>query len=338
MTTPLLDVRGLSTHVLVPEGRIHAVDGVSFSIEQGQTLGIVGESGSGKSLTALSIMGLLPPAASIVSGSIHFDGQELTGKGQRVLQQIRGRELAMIFQDPATSLHPMLPIGTQIAEVLQRHLKFAKDQARKRAIELLEEVEIPDAARRLNSYPHHLSGGMRQRVMIAIALSCNPKLLIADEPTTALDVTIQAGVLDLIDELRDRHGMALVLISHDMGVIAQVADNVLVMYAGQVVEQAGTIDVFQRPEHPYTVALLDAIPDPTDDEIRHRRLAAIPGRPPVVINPRDGCRFAPRCPYATRNDGCAETTPTLRSIRPGHLVRSAHPTSERSASPAATSA
>ena len=330
---PLLEVGNLSTHVRAPEGRIHAVDGVSFVLEKGQTLGIVGESGSGKSLIALSIMGLLPAPAMIVSGSIHFDDHELTG-GNR-LEQIRGRDLAMIFQDPATSLHPMLPIGTQIAEVLQRHLEMSKQQARKRALELLEEVEIPNARMNLDSYPHNLSGGMRQRVMIAIALSCNPKLLIADEPTTALDVTIQAGVLDLLDELRVRHEMALVLISHDMGVIAQVADEILVMYAGQVVEQAPTHPLFEQPEHPYTVALLEALPDPDDDGIRHRRLSAIPGRPPVVIDPGPGCRFAPRCPHASLTDGCAQTTPPLRAIRPGHLVRSAHPTSERAARSAA---
>jgi oligopeptide/dipeptide ABC transporter ATP-binding protein len=228
-----------------------------------------------------------------------------------------------------TSLNPTLTIGTQITETLRRHFDISKDQARKRAVELLEEVHIPDAARRLNDYPHRYSGGMRQRVMIAIALSCNPRLLIADEPTTALDVTVQAGILDLLYELRELHEMAMVLITHDMGVVAEAADEVAVMYAGQIVEYGSAEEIFARPEHPYTEALLGALPHVESANVRDERLTAIPGRPPDLIEPPAACRFAPRCPYAGLGDNCSTVPPELREIRPGHLVRSAHPTSER---------
>jgi oligopeptide/dipeptide ABC transporter ATP-binding protein len=329
----LLEVDDLRTYFKTRAGEVHAVDGVSFSVERGKTLGIVGESGCGKSVTALSIMGLLPPSGRIVSGSIRFEGRELTTMSQRELEDIRGRQIAMIFQDPMTSLNPTLTIGTQIMETMQRHLDFSRDEARKRAIELLEEVHIPNARQRLDDYPHRYSGGMRQRVMIAIALSCNPKLLIADEPTTALDVTVQAGILDLLEELREEHQMSMIIITHDMGVVAEAADDIAVMYAGQIVEQTSAEELFDHPEHPYTEALLGALPQLEGEGVRQGRLTAIPGRPPDLLDPPPACRFAPRCPYASFDDSCAKEPPELREIRPGHLVRTAHPASERAAKP-----
>jgi oligopeptide/dipeptide ABC transporter ATP-binding protein len=328
----LLEVDDLRTYFKTREGEVHAVDGVSFALERGMTLGIVGESGCGKSVTALSIMGLIPPPGRVVSGSVVFDGRDMIGRKERELENIRGREIGMIFQDPMTSLNPTLTIGTQITETLRRHLSMNRDEARKRAIGLLEEVHIPNAAGRLDDYPHRYSGGMRQRVMIAIALSCNPKLLIADEPTTALDVTVQAGVLDLLRELRTEHDMAMMIITHDMGVVAETADDIVVMYAGQVVEHAKTLDLFDSPEHPYTEALLAALPQLEGEDVRHGRLTSIPGRPPDLIAPPPACRFAPRCPYAGQDD-CAQVPPELRELRPGHWVRSAHPASERTAQP-----
>jgi oligopeptide/dipeptide ABC transporter ATP-binding protein len=329
----VLEVDNLKTHFFTREGVVQAVDGVSFQVDRGRTLGIVGESGCGKSVTALSIMGLIPkPPAKIVEGSVLFDGVDLTTLSERQLEDVRGRQVAMIFQDPMTSLNPTFKIGTQITETLQRHFDTPKDAARKRAVELLEEVGIPRAAERLDDYPHQFSGGMRQRVMIAIALSCNPKLLIADEPTTALDVTIQAQILDLLERLREEHEMAMIIITHDMGVIAETADDVAVMYAGQIVEQASALDLFENPEHPYTEALLGALPQLEGEGIREGRLTAIPGRPPDLVNPPEGCRFGARCPYREQ-DTCAEHPQELREIRPGHLVRSAHPTSERGRTP-----
>ena len=326
----LLEVNDLATHFFTREGVVRAVDGISFEVERGETLGIVGESGCGKSVTALSIMGLIPkPPAKIVAGSVVFDGRDLTKLAEKQLEDVRGREIAMIFQDPMTSLNPTLKIGTQITETIRRHYDVPKQQARKKAIELLEEVRIPRAADRLDDYPHRFSGGMRQRVMIAIALSCEPKLLIADEPTTALDVTVQASVLDLLDDLRHEHEMAMIIITHDMGVVAEAADDILVMYGGQVVEHAAVNDLFDRPEHPYTEALLGALPQIEGEGIRSGRLTAIPGRPPDLKNPPPACRFAPRCPYANEHDTCATVMPELRQIRPDHWVRSAHPASER---------
>jgi len=326
----LLEVDDLKTYFKTREGEVHAVDGVSFSLERGKTLGIVGESGCGKSVTALSIMGLVPGPGRVVSGSVVFDGRSMLDRKQRELEDIRGRDIGMIFQDPMTSLNPTLTIGTQITETLRRHLKLNRDAARKRATELLEEVHIPNAAGRLDDYPHRYSGGMRQRVMIAIALACNPKLLIADEPTTALDVTVQAGVLDLLRELRAEHDMAMVIITHDMGVVAETADDIVVMYAGQIVEHATTLDLFDTPEHPYTEALLAALPQLEGENVREGRLVSIPGRPPDLLAPPLACRFAPRCQYAGHDD-CAGVLPALREIRPGHWVRSAHPASERAA-------
>ena len=329
---PLLDVSDLRTYFATREGDVRAVDGVSFEVEPGKTLGIVGESGCGKSVTALSIMGLIPkPPARIVSGSIVFEGKDLTRLRERELENIRGNEIAMIFQDPMTSLNPTLTIGTQITEALRRHLGMSSQEAKRRAIELLEEVRIPNAKSRLSDYPHRYSGGMRQRVMVAIALSCSPKLLIADEPTTALDVTVQAGILDLLEELREQHQMAMILITHDMGVVAEAADDVVVMYAGQVVEQAATLELFDHPEHPYTEALLAALPSLEGAGGREARLSSIPGRPPDLLDPPPACRFAPRCPHAHLGDYCTVEQPELRELRPGHWVRSAHPASERAA-------
>jgi oligopeptide/dipeptide ABC transporter ATP-binding protein len=325
----LLEVTDLRTHFFTREGTVRAVDGVSFSVEKGKTLGIVGESGCGKSVTALSIMGLIPkPPAEIVSGSVMYEGRDLTKLSERQLEDVRGREIAMIFQDPMTSLNPTLTIGTQITETIRRHYDVTQAQANKKAIELMEEVRIPRASERLGDYPHRFSGGMRQRVMIAIALSCDPKLLIADEPTTALDVTVQASVLDLLDDLRHEHDMSMIIITHDMGVVAEAADDILVMYAGQIVEQATTLDLFDNPEHPYTEALLGALPQLEGEGVREGRLTAIPGRPPDLIDPPEACRFAARCRYAG-GDSCTEHMPELREVRPGHWVRSAHPASER---------
>src|SRR5579862_526312 len=315
----LLEVEDLRTYFKTRSGDVHAVDGVSFSVDRGKTLGIVGESGSGKSVTALSIMGLLVPAARIETGSIRFDGRELNRLAERELEDVRGRQIAMIFQDPMTSLNPTLTIGMQITETIRRHLGLSREQARDRAVQLLEEVHIPNARQRLDDYPHRYSGGMRQRVMIAIALSCSPKLLIADEPTTALDVTVQAGILDLLEELRDEHEMSMIIITHDMGVVAEAADDIAVMYAGQIVEQASAEALFDHPEHPYTEALLGALPQLEGDDVRHGRLTAIPGRPPDLLNPPEACRFAPRCKYAG-GDSCTTEPPQLREIRPGHLV------------------
>jgi oligopeptide/dipeptide ABC transporter ATP-binding protein len=325
----LLEVQDLHTHFHTGRGVIRAVDGVSFSVEQGRTLGLVGESGCGKSVTALSITGLVPrPPARIVGGRAVLNGRDLTALGERELDDVRGREIGMVFQDPMSSLNPTLTIGAQLCETLRRHLDLSPREARRRAAGLLEEVRLPDPAGRLDDHPHLLSGGMRQRVMIALAIACKPKLLIADEPSTALDVTIQAQILDLLDELRRRQRMAMVLITHDMGVVAEVADEVAVMYAGQIVERAETVELFDHPEHPYTEALLGALPRLDGEDLRDARLATIPGRPPDLADPPAACRFAPRCPYAG-GDACTEHNPPLREIRPGHLVRSQHPASER---------
>ena len=328
----LLEVDDLRTYFATRSGDVHAVDGVSFAVERGKTLGIVGESGCGKSVTALSLMGLLAPTARIETGAIRFEGRELNRLSQRELEDVRGRQISMIFQDPMTSLNPTLTIGLQLTETMQRHLEISHDEARKRAVQLLEEVHIPNARQRLDDYPHRYSGGMRQRVMIAIALSCSPKLLIADEPTTALDVTVQAGILDLLEELRDEHEMSMIIITHDMGVVAEAADDIAVMYAGQIVEQASAEELFDHPEHPYTEALLGALPQLEGEGVREGRLTAIPGRPPDLLNPPAACRFGPRCPYAG-GDSCTTEEPQLREIRPGHLVRSAHPASERAHAP-----
>jgi oligopeptide transport system ATP-binding protein len=313
----LLEVRGLKTQFFTREGVVHAVDGISYSLDKGKTLGIVGESGCGKSVNALSIMRLIPdPPGKIVEGSILFEGKDLVTFSEREMQSIRGNEISMIFQDPMTSLNPVLRIGTQMTEGIRLHLGMDKKQAMERAVELLEAVGMPDARRRLRDYPHQFSGGMRQRVMIAMALSCEPKLLIADEPTTALDVTIQAQILALLEQLQERFGMSILLITHDLGVVAGVSDDVVVMYAGRIVEQADTEELFANPQHPYTQALLASIPR-VDDAAR-QRLANIPGLPPDLVEPPPGCAFNPRCRY--RKD-CSKAGPGLVPYNSsGHMV------------------
>jgi peptide/nickel transport system ATP-binding protein len=310
----ILQVTDLVTSFDTDAGELTAVNSVSFSVAAGQTLAIVGESGCGKSVTSLSIMGLLAkPAGTIRSGSIQFEGQELVGASQADLQNLRGNRMAMIFQEPMTSLNPAFTVGEQIIEGLMRHLPLNRVQASERALQMLEKVRIPAPEKRMNDYPHQLSGGMRQRVMIAMALSCNPKLLIADEPTTALDVTIQAQILELMRALQDETNTAIILITHDLGVVAEVANQVVVMYAGQVVEQAPVQDLFDRPQHPYTVGLLGSIPQL--DEVQDR-LASIEGQVPNPLNRPAGCSFAQRCPFA--QDNCKLQTPKLAEITPGH--------------------
>jgi oligopeptide transport system ATP-binding protein len=313
----LLEVRDLKTHFFTREGVVHAVDGITYSVDTGKTLGIVGESGCGKSVNALSIMRLIPdPPGKIVGGSIMFEGKDLTKFSEREMQDIRGNQISMIFQDPMTSLNPVLRIGTQLTEGIRLHLGMDKKQAGERAVELLEAVGLPDARRRLRDYPHQFSGGMRQRVMIAMALSCEPKLLIADEPTTALDVTIQAQILSLLERLQDRFGMSILLITHDLGVVAGVSDDVVVMYAGHIVEQADTEELFANPQHPYTQALLASIP--RLDEKAGQRLANIPGLPPDLVDPLPGCRFNPRCKHSK---DCRSAEPQLVPYNgSGHLV------------------
>jgi oligopeptide transport system ATP-binding protein len=311
----LLSVQNLRTYFDTRDGTVKAVDGVSFEIRAGETLGLVGESGCGKSVTAMSIMRLVPhPPGRTASGEIWFDGRDLLKVSNEHMRHIRGREIAMIFQDPMTSLNPVLTIGRQITEALQLHLKMGPRQARNRAIELLQLVGIPAAARRVDDYPHQFSGGMRQRVMIAMALSCNPKLLIADEPTTALDVTIQAQILELIATLRREFNAAVLLITHDMGVVAGVSDRIVVMYAGKVAEMATTDDPFINPRHPYTLGLLNSIP--RLDAQRRERLVPIEGLPPDLITLGDICPFSARCSFAL--DRCRAGVPDLREVAPAH--------------------
>ena len=303
----LLDVQGLTTAFMTGRGEITAIEDVSFSLKEGEILGIVGESGSGKSVTALTIMGLLPrPPARIAAGSVMFQGQDLTKLSAREMQRIRGPGIAMIFQEPMTSLNPVFSIGDQIMETIRAHENLPAAALRKRAIDMLDKVGIPSAARRLDDYPHQMSGGQRQRVMIAIALACNPKLLIADEPTTALDVTIQAQILDLLMDLRDEFRMAIMIITHNMGVIAETADRVLVIYAGRVIEEAPVARVFDHPVHPYTRGLLECVPSITEDRAR---LIAIPGTLPDPARRPPGCRYSVRCRYA--QPSCSEALPPL---------------------------
>jgi peptide/nickel transport system ATP-binding protein/oligopeptide transport system ATP-binding protein len=310
----LLEVRGLTTAFMTGRGEVNAVEDVSFALKEGEILGIVGESGSGKSVTALTIMGLLPqPPARIAAGEVTFAGQTLTRLSDRDMQRIRGPGMSMIFQEPMTSLNPVFSIGDQIMETIAAHERLSQADLRKRAIAMLDKVGIPSAARRLDDYPHQMSGGQRQRVMIAIALACNPKLLIADEPTTALDVTIQAQILDLLMDLRDEFGMAIIVITHNMGVIAETADRVLVMYAGRVIEEAPVATVFDRPLHPYTRGLLECVPSLTEDRAR---LVAIPGTLPDPARRPPGCAFGPRCAHAL--PGCAVAIPLLETLEPTH--------------------
>ncbi|MCW5851914.1 MAG: ABC transporter ATP-binding protein [Anaerolineae bacterium] len=304
----LLDVKNLNTRFYTQDGVVNAVNDVSFTLDEGETLAVVGESGSGKSVTMLSVMRLIAsPPGRITSGEIMFDGRDLLKLDDDEIRQIRGNRIAMIFQDPMTSLNPVLTINQQISEVLQLHLGMDKAAAKRRAIELLEKVNIPEAARRVDDYPHQFSGGMRQRVMIAMMLAANPQLLIADEPTTALDVTISAQILDLVKRLKKEVGMAVIWITHDLGVVAGMADRVIVMYAGRIVEQAPVGELYASPRHPYALGLLKSIP--RLDEIRKEKLEPIEGLPPDLINYPTGCPFAPRCPYAIQK--CLEERPPL---------------------------
>ena len=291
----LLEVEDLRVHFRTDDGVVKAVDGISYSVDAGQTLGIVGESGSGKSVSSMTVMGLTRSANAEITGSIRFDGQDLLAADDDELRRVRGGPISMIFQDPLSSLHPMYKIGNQLVEAVQVHQEVSKAQARDRAVEMLGLVGIPDPRRSIDSYPHEFSGGMRQRVMIAMALSNDPKLLIADEPTTALDVTVQAQILDLLERLKSELDTAIVMITHDLGVVAEVTDDIAVMYAGRIVESAPKEEIFARPEHPYTWGLLRSIP--RLDSPRGEELVPIPGRPPSLINPPSGCSFHPRCPY-----------------------------------------
>ncbi|MFZ4743132.1 MAG: ABC transporter ATP-binding protein [Limnohabitans sp.] len=316
---PMLKIENLKVHFDTDDGVLHAVDGVNLHIDRGETLGVVGESGCGKSVTAMTIMKLLPmPPGRIAAGQIWFEGQDLVQANEAVMRQLRAREIAMIFQEPMTSLNPVLSVGEQIAESLRLHEGLSNKQALAKAAEMLGLVNIPRPSQRVNDYPHQFSGGMRQRVMIAMALSCKPKLLIADEPTTALDVTIQAQILDLLNQLKSQMGMSIMLITHAMGVVAETAQRVVVMYAGRVVEEASVDDLFGSPSHPYTQGLIRSIPRIDLDSVHKQRLQAIPGLVPKLINPPIGCRFAPRCPHA--NERCAMEMPELRELTSGHKV------------------
>jgi oligopeptide transport system ATP-binding protein len=310
----LLSVKDLRTYFRAEDGVVKAVDGVSFAVKRGETLGIVGESGSGKTVANLSIIRLIPePPGQIAGGAIEFNGRNILKLSPRELRELRGCHIAMIFQDPMTSLNPFMRVSKQLMEVTQLHLGHTKEQARRHAIEMLELVGIPDAAERIDSYPHEFSGGMRQRVMIAMALSCKPQLLIADEPTTALDVTIQAQILDLIKQLKKETGTSVILITHDLGVIAGMTDYVIVMYAGKVFEQAATPDLFARSGNPYTKALLQSVPDPTSAQ---GKLFQIPGQPPDLANLPGGCPFAPRCQRA--GEVCTREFPPFVQLSSNH--------------------
>ncbi|MER9158368.1 ABC transporter ATP-binding protein [Mesorhizobium sp. M0778] len=313
----LLDVRDLETHFYGEESVTRALGGISFQVKNGETLGVVGESGCGKSVTALSILRLLPKlSARTVGGEVRFQGRDLLELSDREMRHIRGDKIAMIFQEPMTSLNPVYTVGHQIAEAVQIHTKASRSVAMEMAEEMLRLVRIADPERRVNNYPHELSGGMRQRAMIAMALACSPELLIADEPTTALDVTIQAQILRLIVDLKERTGTAVMFITHDLGVVAETCQRVIVMYAGRIVEQANVIDLFARPAHPYTQGLMRSVPDPRRG--RQRRLPEIPGIVPNLREPIVGCSFAPRCPFAI--DICRDKTPILRDVGSSHAA------------------
>src|SRR5438067_3388245 len=316
----LLEVKNLQTHFPTRAGLVRAVEGVSFYLDEGELLGLVGESGCGKSITALSIMRLVGPPGKIVGGEILFGGENLTAASEDRMREIRGDDIAMIFQDPMTSLNPVYTVGEQIAEALRLHRNLNRRRAREAAVEAMREVSIPDPARRADDYPHQLSGGMRQRVMIAMALACDPKLLIADEPTTALDVTIQAQILELIDELRRTRNLAVLLITHDLGVVAEVADRVAVMYTGRIVEESPVEELFARPKHPYTEGLLRSVPKLTEAEVKKvERLQTIEGTVPSPTQPPPGCHFAPRCSH--RMPRCEQGEIPLYDLESGVRVR-----------------
>ena len=319
MAQPLLAIEGLKTHFATDDGMVHAVDGVDLAVHRGETLGVVGESGCGKTVTALTVVKLVAmPPGRIVAGRILWQGRDLVPLGPEEMRSIRAREIAIVFQEPMTSLNPVYTVGEQIAEVVRLHERLGKRAALEKTIEMLKLVHIPHPERRVHDYPHQFSGGMRQRVMIAMALSCNPKLLIADEPTTALDVTIQAQILELLAELKERFGMAVMLITHAMGVIAETAQRVVVMYAGKVVEEAPVAALFATPRHPYTQGLIRSIPRVDTAATERKRLEAIAGVVPSLLDPPPGCRFAPRCPFARA--ACTEETPPLRELGRGHKV------------------
>jgi oligopeptide transport system ATP-binding protein len=312
---PLLEVQNLTTRFHTLDGVVHAVNGISYTLEEGETLGIVGESGCGKSVSVLSVMRLIPePPGKIVAGQVIYQGQDLLKLAEIQMEHTRGREIAMVFQDPMTSLNPVLTIGRQISEALIVHLGMSESEAQHRTAELLGMVGIPQADERYADYPHQFSGGMRQRAMIAMALACNPSILIADEPTTALDVTIQAQIVDLVQTLRERLGMAVIWITHDLGVIAGLAEKVIVMYAGFIVERGHVDDIYGDPRHPYTLALLRSLP--RVDRSSNERLATIPGLPPDLLGLPPGCPFAPRCAYAV--DRCRQENPRLERVAPNH--------------------
>ena len=316
----LIDVSGLKTHFFTEEGVVKAVDGVDFEIYPGETIGIVGESGCGKSVTSLSIMRLVEsPPGRIVDGSIMFDGDDIVNKNQKEMRKIRGNDISMIFQEPMTSLNPVYTVGDQISEAIILHKDVNKKEARKQAIDMLAKVGIPLPEQRVDEYPHQLSGGMRQRVMIAMALSCDPKLLIADEPTTALDVTIQAQILDLMNDLKQKFGMAIMMITHDLGVIAEVADRIAVMYAGKVMEYTDAVSLFKDPKHPYTWGLMHSIPR-LDKSVE--KLYAIPGMVPSPLDFPDGCKYNTRCELA--DEKCKKDEPPLEEVEEGHEVRCWH--------------
>jgi oligopeptide transport system ATP-binding protein len=311
----LLDVQGLETTFKTPDGVIHAVNGVSFDLKEGETLGVVGESGCGKSVTMLSILRLIPmPPGKVTGGKAFFFGQDLLKMSNEEIRHVRGAQISMVFQDPMTSLNPVLTIGRQITEPLMIHIGMSKKQAEERAAELLAMVGIPNAKDRLKDYPHQYSGGMRQRVMIAIALSCSPQILIADEPTTALDVTIQAQITDLVRRLRDELGMAIIWITHDLGVVAGLAQRVIVMYGGYIIEEAPVKEVYSTPEHPYTIGLLGSLP--RVDEQKHQKLYSIEGMPPILYRKSESCPFAPRCKWVVEK--CWKENPPLLDVGPDH--------------------
>jgi len=318
-TSSMLDVRDLRIHFPTDDGLVKAVDGVTFTLDRGRTLGIVGESGSGKSVTSLGIMGLHHGTRADISGAIWLDGEELVAATPARVRQLRGSKMAMIFQDPLSSLHPYYTVGYQIAEAYLIHNKVSKKAAKDHAVEMLNRVGIPNPQTRVDDYPHQFSGGMRQRAMIAMALSCNPELLIADEPTTALDVTVQAQILDLISSLQQEFGSAVIIITHDLGVVAELADDILVMYAGRMAEYGTSEDIFGRPGHPYSWGLLNSMP--RLDRARTERLSPIPGSPPSLIHVPSGCPFHPRCAYAASTNGkSVNEVPLLRAVGPGHEV------------------
>ncbi len=321
MAERLLEVKGLKTYFYTDEGVVRAVDGVSLHIDKGETLGVVGESGCGKTVTALSLMRLIPqPPGRIVEGEICWNGRNLLDLSPAQMRRVRGKEISMIFQEPMTSLNPVFTVGEQIAEAIRLHEGLGRRGAMEKTVEMLKLVHIPNPERRVKEYPHQLSGGMRQRVMIAMALSCHPKLLIADEPTTALDVTIQAQILELLNELKAKLGMAVMLITHDMGVIAETAQRVMVMYAARVAEEASVQELFKEPLHPYTQGLLRSMPRIDLAATKRQRLEAIPGVVPSLLESQipPGCRFTPRCPHAMAI--CPERDPVLKEVRPGHKV------------------